>query len=219
MAQIPGTTLPSRRPRESLPVQPADPAAPTLAEARAALGRGDARQAIAILERGLRDLPNDAQLRFLRAMAFQRLGRLQEAEDGFLTLTREFPELPEPYNNLAVVRAARGNLDGARIALEDAVRALPDYAIAHENLGDVYAQMAARSYQAALRLAPASSTARDKLRLVTQVPTPQSPAPGASRSTPSVPSTSPPSPSASPLPSGRSSAPPAETAPAPASHH
>jgi len=47
------------------------------------------------------------------------------------------PELPEPYNNLAVLYAARGDHDGARDALLRAISTHPSYATAHENLGDI----------------------------------------------------------------------------------
>jgi Flp pilus assembly protein TadD len=97
------------------------------------------------------------------------LNRLPEAETTFAELTQEFPELPEPYNNLAVVRAAQGKLDQARAALEDAIRAVPDYAVAHENLGDVHVQIAARSYRNAQQLDPANKTIAPKLKLLSQV--------------------------------------------------
>jgi len=137
--------------------------------AQAALRSGDATRALEISETALKTFPNDAQLRFIRAMALNQLNRLPEAEAAFTDLTQEFPELPEPYNNLAVVRAAQGKLDQARVALEDAIRAVPGYAVAHENLGDIHVQLAARSYRNALRLEPANRTIAPKLKLVSQV--------------------------------------------------
>ena len=110
-------------------------------------------------------------------MSLNQLNRLPEAEAAFADLTQEFPELPEPYNNLAVVRAAQGKLDQARAALEDAVRAVPDYAVAHENLGDIHAQLAARSYRRALELEPGNRTIAPKLKLVSQIGVQPAPAP------------------------------------------
>jgi tetratricopeptide (TPR) repeat protein len=138
--------------------------------AQAALRAGNAQQALDIADTALKAFPHDAQLRFIRAVALNALGRLPEAEAAFSAITREFPELPEPYNNLAVVRAAQGKLDQARVALEEAIRAVPGYAVAHENLGDVYAQLAARSYRAAQNLDPASKSIPPKLKLVSEVP-------------------------------------------------
>jgi tetratricopeptide (TPR) repeat protein len=133
------------------------------------LRAGDPARALEISGTALKTFPNDAQLRFIRAMALNQLNRLPEAEAAFADMTQEFPELPEPYNNLAVVRAAQGKLDQARTALEDAIRAVPGYALAHENLGDIYAQLAARSYRHALKLEPANKTVAPKLKLVGQV--------------------------------------------------
>ncbi len=140
--------------------------------AQAALRAGDPQRALEISETALKTFPNDAQLRFIRAVALNQLNRLPEAEAAFADLTQEFPELPEPYNNLAVVRAAQGKLDQARTALEDAIRAVPNYALAHENLGDIHAQLAARSYRQALKLEPANKTIAPKLKLVGQVARP-----------------------------------------------
>ena len=80
----------------------------------------------------------------------------------FTRLTEDFPELPEPYNNLAALYAQRKEYDKARTALEMAVRANPDYALAHENLGDVYAKLAARAYERAHQIDAANRRARAK---------------------------------------------------------
>jgi Flp pilus assembly protein TadD len=137
--------------------------------AQAALKAGNPQRALEIAETALKTFPNDAQLRFIRAVSLNLLNRLPEAETAFAQMTQEFPELPEPYNNLAVVRAAQGKLDQARVALEDAIRAVPGYPVAHENLGDIHAQLAARSYRNAQRLDPANKTVEPKLKLVSQV--------------------------------------------------
>jgi Flp pilus assembly protein TadD len=137
--------------------------------AQAALKAGDPRRALEIADTALKAFPQDAQLRFIRAVSLHLLNRLPEAESAFMDMTQEFPELPEPHNNLAVVRAAQGKLDQARIALEDALRAVPDYAVAHENLGDIHAQLAARSYRSAQKLDPANKSIAPKLKLVSAV--------------------------------------------------
>jgi Flp pilus assembly protein TadD len=124
---------------------------------------GQHAKALAQAEAYLAEKPRDPQMRFLRGMALSELGRTQEAEEVFVLLTREYPELPEPYNNLAVLLAARGQLDQARVNLEAALRNDPAYATAHENLGDVLAQLAARSYARALQLEPARSSIGLKL--------------------------------------------------------
>ncbi len=109
-------------------------------------------QALETLDRGLKRSPRDPRLRFQYGVVLNQLGRGNEAADVFQQLTEDYPELPEPYNNLAVLLAARGDLDQAKVALERAIRALPSYALAQENLGDVYLRMAARAYEQAGKL-------------------------------------------------------------------
>ena len=95
--------------------------------------------------------PKDAQMRFLKGVILAQRGKRDEAVTQFTGITQDYPELPEPYNNLAVIYAAQGRYDNARNALETAIRVSPNYATAYENLGDVYAALAARSYQDARR--------------------------------------------------------------------
>jgi tetratricopeptide (TPR) repeat protein len=47
----------------------------------------------------------------------------------FSKLTEDYPELPEPYNNLAVLYAQQKQYDKARTALEMAIRIHPGYAL------------------------------------------------------------------------------------------
>ncbi len=130
---------------------------------------GQHAKALAQAEAYLAEKPRDPQMRFLRGVTLSEIGRKQEAEEVFLLLTREYPELPEPYNNLAVLLAERQQLDQARVNLEAALRNDPAYATAHENLGDVLAQLAARSYARAVQIEPGRSYIRlklDQLRLM-----------------------------------------------------
>ena len=123
-------------------------------QAQAALNRRDPARALAMANAALQEAPGDARLRFLKGLALFQLKRMAAAEHEFNGLSEEFPERPEPYNNLAVVRAAQGNLEGARDALEAAIRSVPDYAVAYQNLGDLYLQLAAQRWRHAQKLAP-----------------------------------------------------------------
>lgn len=118
-------------------------------------------------------------LRFLKGVLLVEMRRTGEALVVFQNLTEDFPELAEPYNNLSVLYAASGDFDKARAALEGAIRANPGMAIAHQNLGDVYAQLARQSYQRALKLDAGSAGVPAKLAVLRELtePTQRKPAP------------------------------------------
>ena len=130
---------------------------------------GQPQQALARAEAHLASKPRDPQMRFMRAGILVELDRKDEAEKMLVALTQDYPELPEPYNNLAVLLAARNELEQARAALEMALRNDSAYATAHENLGDVLAQLAARSYAKAMELEPSRQRIAPKLELLRQL--------------------------------------------------
>ena len=110
--------------------------------------------------------PKDAQGRFLKGLILTELSRQPDAIAIFTKLTEDFPELPEPYNNLAVLYAQQKQYDKARTALEMAIRTHPSYAIAHENLGDVYAKLASQAYDKALKLDSSNTATQTKLSMI-----------------------------------------------------
>jgi len=110
--------------------------------------------------------PKDPQGRFLKGLILTEQHKNADAIQIFTGLTEDFPELPEPYNNLAVLYASQGNYDKAKAALELAIHTHPSYATAHENLGDIYAQLARRAYDKALQLDKNNVTAQAKLAMV-----------------------------------------------------
>jgi tetratricopeptide (TPR) repeat protein len=126
-------------------------------------------QALARAEQYLTAKPRDPQMRFLKGVILAETGKRAEAIETYTQLTQEYPELPEPYNNLAVLYAQANEYDKAREALEGAVRANPNYATAYENLGDVYAKLASQSYAKAQRIDPSNTTAPAKLALARQL--------------------------------------------------
>lgn len=113
--------------------------------------------------------PKDPTARFLKAVILTEQGKSNEAIQLFQALTEEYPELPEPYNNLAVLYAQKGQYDKAKTALETSIQTHPAYATAHENLGDVYAKMASLAYDKALQLDKANITAKTKLALIREL--------------------------------------------------
>jgi Flp pilus assembly protein TadD len=112
-------------------------------EATRMLRVGNLDGALTQLDRAIAAKPDNAEARFLRGVILAEQKKTPEAERAFTELTQDFPEMPEPYNNLAVIHAARGDYERARALLETAVRANPGYTTAYENLGDVYLALAA----------------------------------------------------------------------------
>ncbi|BCL75729.1 hypothetical protein JHS3_14650 [Jeongeupia sp. HS-3] len=110
--------------------------------------------------------PKDPQIRFMRGLALTELGRNDDAIKSFVSLSEDYPQLPEPYNNLAVLYAQQNQYDKARTALQMAIQTNPSYATAHENLGDLYARLASQAYDKALQLDGNKGTAQTKLKLV-----------------------------------------------------
>jgi len=137
--------------------------------------QGQSDKALERLESYLTSRPKDAQGpkiaqgRFLKGLILAEQGKNAEAIQIFTKLTEEYPELPEPYNNLAVLYASQGQYDKARHALEMAISTHPSYATAHENLGDIYAKMASQAYDKALQLDKGNVTAQTKLALIKEL--------------------------------------------------
>ena len=136
------------------------------------IGARQFAQALASADRYLAAKPRDPQMRFLKGVIQSETALTAEAMDTFAQLNRDYPELPEPYNNLAALYAALGQFDKARDALDMAVKLNPRYAVAHENLGDVHARLASQSYSRALQLNSANAALPPKLALVNQLLTP-----------------------------------------------
>ena len=134
-----------------------------VAEVKQLLSAGQTTEANARLDQMLAVKPKDPQLRFMKGVVLTESGRTAEAIDIFISLSTDYPELAEPYNNLAVIYAGQGRYDKARVALEAAIRGNPSYATAYENLGDVYARLAAQAYARGQQLDPDNAELAPKL--------------------------------------------------------
>lgn len=136
------------------------------AEVNRLVRAGQLSEALTKADQYLAAKPRDPQMRFLKGVIQTESGKTTEAIATFSKLTGDFPELPEPYNNLAVLYAGQSQFDKARAALEMAIRTNPSYATAHENLGDVYAKLASQAYSKALQLDAGNAAVAPKLSLI-----------------------------------------------------
>ena len=110
---------------------------------------GKRTQAVATIEAALRENPNELKLRFAYGVMQMEQGEKAKALATFTALTQDFPDLADPFNNLAVLHASMGELDQAQRALDQALMLTPNHAQAQENLGDVLLRLALRAYQRA----------------------------------------------------------------------
>jgi tetratricopeptide (TPR) repeat protein len=195
------------------------------------LRAGQVAEASAKADQFLATKPRDAQMRFLKGVILTEQNKPNDAISAFTKLTEDYPELPEPYNNLAVLYAGQSQFDKARAALEMAIRTNPSYATAHENLGDVYAKLASQAYSKALQLDNTNTGVQPKLALIrdlfaapgvkgqrpvaaaTPVATPPAPPPAAA---PPVAAVKPPAPAPVATPAQAPAAPPVAAAKPPA---
>ncbi|MFH1044997.1 MAG: tetratricopeptide repeat protein [Pseudomonadota bacterium] len=127
---------------------------------------GQLPQSLERIDKFLAGKPRDAQGRFLKGLILTEMNRPAEAIQVFAKLSEDYPELPEPYNNLAVLYASQGQYEKARTALESSIRTHPSYATAHENLGDIYAKLASQAYDKALQLDSSNTGAKTKLAMI-----------------------------------------------------
>ena len=104
----------------------------------------------------------DPQMRLLRSRLLDAQGQTDEAQRLLESLTLDFPELPEPHNNLAVLYARQGRTQQALDSLNKALLARPDYTTALENLGDLHLSLALQAYQRAGRTASAPASVKRK---------------------------------------------------------
>lgn len=177
-------------------------AAPDTAEIQRLLKDGQHAQALKLIDDSLAKNPKDPQMRFRRGVALSMLDRKTEALQVFQKLVEDHPEMPAPYNNMAVIYGAQGDYDKARGALERAIRTNPAYATAYQNLGDVYAQLASQAYSKALQLDKSDASVPPKLALLRELTAgpnvpPTAPTTVASAQKPPV---TPPAPTAAPKP-------------------
>ncbi len=143
--------------------------ASNLDETKRLYKEGQYSQALESLNSYLSDTPNDSDALFLKGLVYNEQNRTEDAIKVFTALIEDHPELPEPYNNLAVLYANKGEYEKAKLALEMALKTHPSYATAYENLGDIYAKMASEAYGRALQLDNHSAATQTRLTMIKEL--------------------------------------------------
>ncbi len=142
---------------EALEWQPGQSTLPTVIstphnDVRKLLRQAKYPQALLLVNKGLSANPRDPQMRFWQGYIFEQMGQPEMAQQIYLGLTQDYPELAEPHNNLGVIYASKGDYPNAKASLDAALRANPNYASAHENMGDLLVNMARQSYERSLAI-------------------------------------------------------------------
>jgi Flp pilus assembly protein TadD len=140
-----------------------------LADVQRLAGSGDLAGALQRADQALKTRPRDAQLRFVRGVLLADLKRNDDALAVFQQLHEDYPELPDPLNNLAVIHASQGRIDEARAALESALRNDAQHRNARENLAEVYLRLAMRLWSGLVASGPADPAIERKLRLAREI--------------------------------------------------
>jgi hypothetical protein len=130
---------------------------------------GRAQQALTMIDQYLTTNPRDPDMLLLKGVILAERNNRKEAERIFRRLIDDFPFLPEPYNNLAVLYAQGGQVEKAKVVLEMAIKTNASYATAFENLSNIYARLASESYSKALNIDARKLGLQPKLRLINQV--------------------------------------------------
>lgn len=137
-----------------------------IADVRGLLARGEAEAALERTRAAAAAQPRDAQLRFLQAVALMDLKRDAEALALFTQLSQDYPELPDPQNNIALLHARAGRLEQARQALETALRNDPSHRLSRTNLGQVYLMLAVQAWEQVAAVGPLEPALQRRLEAV-----------------------------------------------------
>ncbi|WP_286237166.1 tetratricopeptide repeat protein [Neptuniibacter halophilus] len=129
---------------------------------------GQHQAALTAVEQRLQTQPDDYPSLFLKAVVLQNMGATAEAKPLLEGMLQQFPNQPEPYNNLALIYAEEGDLARAISTLQQAFMTHPSYARVQQNLKEIYATMASQAYSKALDLQQASA-AGPHLAMITEV--------------------------------------------------
>lgn len=135
-----------------------------LQDVRSLLQEGKLTEAMVKTNKLMEKRPADPTVQFVKGLILSEQKKTVEAIEAFSKLTKEHPDLPEPYNNLGVLFAANGQFEKARVALETALKLNPKYATAQENLGDLYLQSALEAYGEVSRNEGESKSLKAKLK-------------------------------------------------------
>jgi Flp pilus assembly protein TadD len=149
--------------------------AETISQVESLLNSGDYLLALEGIQRVLSSKRNDPKALFLHARILTAIDQPTEAEQVYRHLIATFPNQPEPYNNLAALRLARNDVDGAMTLLLGGIATSARYQTLYRNLSGVYETLAKRAYHEALGEGPDGTPEFAPLRFLPTLDTVKSP--------------------------------------------
>ncbi|MDQ6968399.1 MAG: tetratricopeptide repeat protein [Mariprofundaceae bacterium] len=119
-------------------------------QAKKDLSLGRVAVAEDLLNKQVQSEPNDYQAWFLLGVAQARTKHFHQAIEAFRQVIELRNDLAEPHNNLAVIYNELGDVKAAVSELEQSLQKHPGYAIAEENIANLYIKLALQYYKKAL---------------------------------------------------------------------
>lgn len=127
---------------------------------------GSPELALRQLDARLASAPDDRKAAYLKGLILMQMRKSEEAERWFRMMQSNFPDMPQPYNALAVIYDGRGDLAAARQILQDLLTLHPDQHGARVNLGNIYLKLARSEFEKALKEKPDDAMIRRKLEAI-----------------------------------------------------
>ena len=127
---------------------------------------GNPELALRQLDARLASAPEDRKAAYLKGLILMQLRKSAEAERWFRMMQSNFPDMPQPYNALAVIYDGRGDLPAARQILQELLERHPDQHGARVNLGNIYLKLARQEFEKALKEKPDDAMIRKKLKAI-----------------------------------------------------
>lgn len=129
---------------------------------------GRFEQALSQVNQLLVSNQNDFRALLLKGNVNKLMGNSEQAIEIFKRLIKQFPHMPEPYNNLAVLYADSGQTSLAVETLQQVFSTSHSYSAAFNNLRNLYNEMASSAYREALDLNHKKPSSNSKYTLLNE---------------------------------------------------
>lgn len=127
---------------------------------------GDHQTALKLINQRIAKSDEILRHHFIKALILNEANQTDEAIVILEELARSYPKQQAILNNLAVLYIKVNRLNDAEATLQKAISLNPNYAVAHENLGDLYVKMANAAFKQAIVRSKQATPAQQKSQLI-----------------------------------------------------